>query len=407
MAKYHYTASKANGEIIEGSVESEKVADVLDYLISRDMKPVSVKPIMAPGKGGKKEIHLFGGEGISIEDQIFIFRYLALMLGIGTNLLQAVDILIEDFEKVAVKSLLLEVRSNLEKGNPFYSTFAKHPKDFNDVHVNLIKAGEVSGNLQQVFQNITESLAKEKELKDKIKNALIYPALLLGISVLILVFLVTFALPKIANVFLESGFEPPLFSRVVFAVGLFFGKIWYLVIGGLIALIIGVLSAYKNSLFFRKLVWRVIAEVPVIKDIVRKRALQRFASTAASLIKAGIPINRVLEITSTAASHVALKDALKRINEKGLAEGLTLGEAFRREPFFPNVVVNLVAIAEKAGHLENVLGTLANFYITEVDNSIKRLISLLEPMLLLIIGFVIGVIALAIIVPIYQLTTQF
>jgi type IV pilus assembly protein PilC len=407
MARYNYTASKQNGEIVEGTVEAGKASDVLNYLTSRDMKPVSVKPVSTGETGASKNIHLFGWGKINMEDQIFIFRYLALMLGIGTNLLRAINILIEDFEKSSVKNFLMEVRSNLEKGNPFYIAFSKYPKVFNDVHVNLIKAGEVSGNLEEVFQNITDALVKEKDLEDKIKNALIYPSLLLGISVIILVFLVTFALPKIANVFLESGFDPPIFSKIVFTVGLFLGKIWYLVIGGLVGAVVGFILAYKNSLFVQKLVWRMIIKVPVIREIVRKRALQRFASTASNLIKAGIPINRVLEITSEAASHVELKEALERVNKEGISKGLTLGEAFRREPFFPNVVMNLIAVAERAGHLENVLATLADFYITEVDNSIKRLISVLEPLLLLLIGAVIGVIALSIIVPIYQLTTQF
>ncbi len=407
MARYHYTASKPNGEVVEGNVEANETSDVLSYLTAKNMKPLSVEPVKG-GKGGmKKEIHLFGKGKIEMEDQIFIFRYLSLMLGIGTNLLKAINILIEDFEKPAVRDFLMEVRSNLEKGAPFYSTFENYPKVFSDVHVNLIRAGEVSGNLHQVFQNITSSLNKEKELKDKIKNALIYPVLLLGISVLILVFLVTFALPKIASVFMESGFEPPLFSKIVFSVGLFFGKIWYLVIGGLVGAIVGFIMAYKKSLFVQKVVWNIITDIPVVKEIVKKRALQRFASTSSNLIKAGIPINKVLNITANAAGHVELKDALERINKEGLAKGLTLGEAFRREPFFPNVMVNLIAIAEQAGHLENILGTLADFYITEVDNSIKRLVALLEPLLLLIIGFVIGTIALSIIIPIYQLTTQF
>ncbi len=404
MAKYHYIASKQNGEVVEGNVEATQTSDVLDYLTSRDMKPVSVKPV---GKEKSKDIHLFGKGKITMEDRIFIFRYLALMLGIGTNLLEAINILIENFDKKVVKDFLAEVRSNLEKGNQFYVSFAKHPKVFSNAHVNLVKAGEISGSLQNVFQNITDSLIKEKDLKNKLQNALIYPSLLLGISVVVLVFLITFALPKIANVFMDSGFDPPVFSKIVFSIGLFFGNIWYLVIGGLIALVVGFIISYKTSLFVQRVTWNIIADIPVIKDIIRKRSLQRFASTASNLIKAGIPINHVLEITSDAAKQVELKDALKRINEKGLAKGLTLGEAFKREPFFPNVFMNLVAIAEKAGHLENVLLTLSDFYITEVDNSVKRLVSLLEPLLLLVIGFIIGVIALSIIVPIYQLTTQF
>lgn len=400
--RYHYTASQQDGRIIESEMEAGNLQDVLRFLTSRGLKPITVKPL----KEKKKGIVLFGGR-INLTDQVFIFRYLSLMLKIGTNLLQAVNILIDDFDKPSVKSFLLEVRSNLERGAPFYSTFIKYPKIFSPVQINLIKSGEVSGNLEQVFQNITDSLIKEKAIKDQIRNALIYPILLLIISVFILIFLVTFALPKIAGVFLESGFDPPGFSKVVFAIGLFFGKVWFLVVGSLIAAVVAVFYLYKNSLFFRKLLWSVVSEIPIIKDIIEKLALQRFAATTSSLVRAGIPINQALEITAGATGHVKFKEALIRIAREGLAKGLTLGEAFRREPAFPNMVSSLVAIAEKAGHVENVLATLAEFYISEIDNSMKRLISLLEPSLLLFIGFIIGVIALSIIVPIYQLTTQF
>lgn len=400
--RYHYTASQQDGRIIESEMEAGNLQDVLRFLTSRGLKPITVKPL----KEKKKGIVLFGGR-INLTDQVFIFRYLSLMLKIGTNLLQAVNILIDDFDKPSVKSFLLEVRSNLERGAPFYSTFTKYPKIFSPVQINLIKSGEVSGNLEQVFQNITDSLIKEKAIKDQIRNALIYPILLLIISVVILIFLVTFALPKIAGVFLESGFDPPGFSKVVFAIGLFFGKVWFLVVGSLIAAVVAVFYLYKNSLFFRQLFWSVVSEIPIIKDIIEKLALQRFAATTSSLVKAGIPINQALEITAGATGHVKFKEALIRIAREGLTKGLTLGEAFRREPAFPNMVSSLVAIAEKAGHVENVLATLAEFYISEIDNSMKRLISLLEPSLLLFIGFIIGVIALSIIVPIYQLTTQF
>jgi len=141
--------------------------------------------------------------------------------------------------------------------------------------------------------------------------------------------------------------------------------------------------------------------------VVQKRALQRFAAVASSLIKAGLPINQALEITADASGQPEIKQALIRISREGLAKGLSLGEAFKREKMFPRVVVNLIAIAERAGHVEEVLSTLSDFYIQEVDNSLKRTMSFVEPLMLLAIGVVIGAIALAVIVPIYQLTTQF
>lgn len=400
--QFHYIASQKDGRVVEDQIEAKDTSEVLQYIVSRGMKPVSIKPAEIVKKGGG----LFGGK-ITLTDQVFLSKYLALMLKIGTGLLQAINILIEDFDKAAVKSFLLEVKANLERGQTFFSTFAKHPKIFSQVYINLIRAGEASGNLDTVFENLTKSLSKEKEMREQIKSALIYPILLLSASVLILIFLVMFALPKIAAVFSQSGFQPPLFSRVVFAVGLFFGQYGGYILGFFIVLFIAFIIAYKNVWVFKKLVTSIVAEIPVIKDVVKKIALQRFSATLSSLIKAGIPLTDALEITAQAVGNVDLKDALLRISREGLAKGLTVGEAFKREPFFPKTVVNLIAISEKAGHIEEVLGTLSEFYVSEIDSSLKMLVSVLEPGMLLVIGFVIGLIALSIIIPIYQLTTQF
>lgn len=401
--QFKYIASQPDGKIVEGEIDAEDVAGVLRFLTSRSLKPVSIKPLK---QAGGRKIILFGG-GINLTDQIFLSKYLALMLRIGTSLLQAINILIEDFQKASLRSFLMEIRSNLEKGMPFYKTFARHPKVFSQVYINLIKAGEASGSLEKVFENLTETLSKEKTLKDQVRGALMYPVLLLATSALILIFLVMFALPKIANVFLESGFEPPLFSKIVFSVGLFFGKFSILLIGAFIVGAVALFFAYRSSLLFKRFVHTIIGEIPIVRDIIKKIALQRFAATLSSLIKAGIPLTDALEITAGTVGQVQLKQALIRISREGLAKGLTIGDSFRREPFFPRTVASLMAISEKAGHIEEVLATLADFYTSEIDSSLKTLVSLLEPALLLFIGFIIGLIALSIIVPIYQLTTQF
>ena len=400
--QFHYIASQPDGRIVESQIESKDVSEVLQFLVSRGLKPVSVKPV----EKSLGEKIIFGGK-ITLTDQIFVSKYLSLMLKIGTGLLQAVNILIDDFDKPAVKKFLMEVRANLEAGQPFFTTFMRYPKVFSQVYINLVKAGESSGNLDSVFENLTSALTKEKMMKDQIKSALVYPILLLSTSVFILVFLVMFALPKIADVFLQSGFQPPLFSRVVFAVGLFFGSYGIFFVTIFVAGLIAFILFYKNSLPFKRVVVSLIDEVPLIKDVVRKIALQRFAATLSSLVKAGIPLTEALEITAQAVGNTQLKDSLIRISREGLAKGLTVGDAFRREPFFPKTVVNLVAISERAGHIEEVLGTLSDFYMSEIDSSLKTLVSFLEPVMLLIIGFIIGMIALSIIIPIYQLTTQF
>jgi type IV pilus assembly protein PilC len=400
--KFHYLASQPDGRVVESEMEAQNVSEVLNYLAKNGLKPISVRPVESVFGG----FRLFRSK-ITATDQIFISKYLGLMLKIGTGLLEAINILIADFKKPAVKEILLEIRSNLERGNPFYTTFARYPKVFGQVYVNLIRAGELSGNLEKVFEDLTTMLTKNKELRDQMRSSLIYPILLLVGSIFIMAFLVMFALPKIANVFLESGFEPPVFSKIVFSVGLFLRSIGVYL---LIALVVGVVTVFrffKSSPAFRRFLLSLVDEIPIVKDLVKKIAIQRFANILASLIKAGMPLTEALEITAMAVGNPDLKDALIRISREGLGRGLTIGEAFRKEPFFPQVVVNLIAVSERAGHIENVLETLSDFYIKEIDSGLKTLVSFLEPALLLFIGFIIGGIALAIIVPIYQLTTQF
>lgn len=400
--KFRYIASQLDGKVIESEIDAKDTKEVLQFLSSRGLKPISIRILRSEsGKG------FFSGRKINIEDQIFISKYLALMLKLGTGLIQAINILIDDFDKKVVRSFLIEVKNNLEGGMPFYSVFAKYPKTFSQVYINLIKAGEASGNLDSVFENLTTSLTKEKSLKDSIKSALIYPVLLVVASLSILIFLVMYALPKISKVFEQGGFEPPLFSRIVFSVGLFFADYGFYIIGFFVLLFIFLFFLYKNSVIFKRFVYGVFDGIPVIKNLIHKIALQRFAAVLSSLIKAGIPLVNALEITADTVGNIALKDAILRISKEGLMKGVTVGEAFKKEPIFPRTVVNLIAVSEKTGHMEDVLATLADFYSSEVDNSLKSLVAFLEPAMLVMIGGIIGLIALSIIVPIYQLTTQF
>ena len=399
--RFRYIASQPDGRIMESDLEAKDIPEVLSYLRGNSLTPVSVIPIEKAQRW-----KLFQGK-ITITDQIFLSKYLSLMLKIGTSLLEAINVLIADFRKPAMKDVLLEIKSSLEAGKPFYTTFARRERTFSPVYVNLVRAGEASGNLEKVFEDLTDSLSKQKELNDQVKSALIYPILLLGGSVLILSFLIIYALPKISKVFVEGGFEPPLFSRIVFQVGAFLSSNGLYILGFLVAVGAVSLFGYRTSAAFKRFVVSIVTEIPLIREVVLKIGLQRFASTLSALIKAGVPITEALEITAKAVGNPALREALIRVDREGLAKGLTVGEAFRRERVFPQTVTNLMAISERAGHLEEVLGTLSEFYIKEIDASVKSLVAVLEPVLLLFIGAVIGVIALAIIIPIYQLTTQF
>jgi len=399
---YHYSAIEISGEVVESDFDADNLDQALELLKKRGLRPISVRPI----KQKSGNIVLWGG-GISITDKVFLTKYLALMIRVGTDLLSAINILISDFDKPSVKNFLLEVRENLTRGQPFYKAFEEHPRVFSLVFVSLVKAAEETGSLQKTFEDLSDSTSREAKTRDTVRAALTYPIILLVIASAIMIFLFTFALPKIANVFSEGGITPPTFSRIVFAFGLFLGN--NILIIGVIAIfaIGGGIVFFNKTETGRRSFDRILTHTPVVKNVYRDLAIQRMASTMSSLMKAGLPIMQTISITADTVGLLEYKYALLRIANEGLAKGLTIGDAFRRETVFPKTITNLVAISEKAGHLDEVLATLADFYEGSVDASIKELTALLEPILLLGMGAMVAVIALAIIVPVYQLTTSF
>jgi type II secretory pathway component PulF len=251
------------------------------------------------------------------------------------------------------------------------------------------------------------SLEKDAELQSHIKSALIYPAVLLVLASSILVFLVTYALPKVAAVFSSSGMQPPIFSRIVFGVGLFIGGNILIIVPVVLIVIVATVWFFWKTETGNKMFNNIVTRLPLVSTIYEELAVQRMASTMSSLLTAGLPINQALMIAADTVGLPSYREALLRITTDGLEKGLTIGEAFKRETVFPKMVTNLVAISERAGHLEEVLDTLAQFYAANVDSNITALVSLLEPAMLLAMGVMVGTIALSIIVPIYQLTTSF
>ncbi len=399
---YHYLASDSNGRMVEGDLDADNVPQVLQHLAGKELRPISVIEVR---KLGKVFQNLFSS--INITDKVFLTKYLSLMLRVGTDLLSAINILIADFDKPAMRSFLLEVRDNLSRGLPFYEAFSKYPNVFSPVFVNLVKAAEASGNLQQTFEDLSNSIEQEVELSNKVRSALIYPLILLVAALSVITFLVVFAIPRIAKVFGDSGINPPLFSRIVFSIGLFLND--HL---GLIAILF-VGTSLPGIYFFwkhptgRRLRDRILRTLPLISTVYRETAVQRFAATFSALMKAGIPIIQSIRITADVVGSEEFKISLLRVADEGLSKGLTIGEAFRKENTFPRVVSNLIAISEKAGHLAEVLETLAKFYSSNVDAKVRSLVSVIEPLLLMVMGLIVGLIALSIIIPIYQLTSNF
>lgn len=400
---YHYRAVADSGNMIEGELDAETVEEALQFLSQKGLRPISLKPAKKEG-GGR---YSFFKRKIKTADKVFLTKYLALMLRVGTDLLSAINILITDAENPSMKEFLVDVRENLARGEQFYKTFAEYPKVFSPTFVSLIKAAEASGNLEKTFEDLSKSLQSDADLESKVKAALVYPIILLFMSLGIMIFLATFALPKVASVFSSSGIKPPVFSQIVFTVGLFFGDHIVVIMGGLIAIIVGGVFFVRKTETGRRLFDDILTHTPVIKGIYRDISVQQMASTMSSLMKAGLPIVQTITVAADTVPLREYKYALLRIANEGLSKGLTIGEAFRRESVLPQSVTSLIGISEKAGHIEEVLATLAEFYNANIDGSIKTAVSLIEPIMLLMMGVVVAIIALSIIVPIYQMTTSF
>lgn len=400
--RYSFIAIDRAGARVQGEIEAATLDLAIRQLAAQNLRPVSIDA--ARDKSHRNP--LFGGS-ITTADKIFLARYLSLMLKVGTDLLSAINILIEDFQKPAVRNFLMSVRQNLSQGQQFYLAFAAYPQVFSPVFVNLIRAAEQSGTLQSTFEQLTGQLQRDEEIRKQIRTAMVYPIILLVVATVIIVFLSLFALPRISKVFADTAITPPLFSRVVFAFGGFIGDHVTAIALVVAALVATFYFAIIRSVTGRLLLQRTLASTPVVRNIYRDLAVQRFASTLSSLMRAGLPIIESLHITADVVGVDSFRIALRRIADEGIARGMSIADSFRRETAFPAVITNLVAISERAGHMDEVLDTIADFYATNIQASIKSLVTFLEPVLLLLMGAMVAVVALAIIIPIYQLTSSF
>ncbi len=389
---------------MENNIEANSPAQVLVFINEKGMRPISIKLLKGTGLIEKLGLSY---KKISSEDKIFLTKYLGLMLKVGTGLMQAIEILINDIEKPTLKSILLEIKSNLQKGNPFFITFAKYPQSFSPVFINMIRSGENSGKLEKTLEDLSASLEKETELKKKIISAMIYPLLLLTTSAFMFTALLVFAVPRITGIFASSTINPPLFTKAVMALSSF------LIANGIVLLIIFLALTLFFVLFYKKsktgkiFIQRMFQKMPLIKTIIFKRAIQRLCVNLSDLLSSGLPLIEAIELSSETAGHPDIQSSLQRIARESLTQGLSMGEAFKREAIFPQVLVNLINISEKTGHTADLLKTLGSFYTSEIDSSIKTAMSFFEPAMLLFIAIFVGGVALSVIVPIYQMIGQF
>lgn len=354
---------------------------------------VKIKPKPLFGSAGKK---------ISAKDIAVFSRQLATMIKSGVPIVQALEIIGGGHKNPKMKEMVNGLRADIEGGSSIYEAMAKHPVQFDELFRNLVKAGETAGVLETVLDTIATYKENTESLKGKIKKALFYPATVIVVAILVSAILLVFVVPQFRQVFSSFGADLPAFTKLILACSDFIIKWWWAILGTLIAGAAVFLYSYKRSVKMQHGIDRLMLKIPVIGQVLHNAAIARYSRTLATTFKAGVPLVEALDIVSGATGNSMYDMAVKEIRDD-VAVGYQLNMAMKQVNIFPHMVTQMTAIGEEAGALDTMLFKVAEFYEEEVNNAVDALSSLLEPMIMIFIGGVVGCMVIGMYLPIFKL----
>ncbi len=405
MTTFIYEAYNRNGAITHGEHEGADRHEVIEHLSKHNLTPISIKRLHGSGsKKGLLALQFF--ESIKPVDIMFFVRNLATTTKAGLSIVESLDILIEDTEKPIMKKTLQGAQAMIKNGRLLSDGFEQHANSFPPIFMGMLRAGEISGQLDKTLAELGKYLSKEYELRSKIKSALTYPVILLISSVGVVTLLLVFVLPRLTKAFLSSGVELPFVTKVFLGLSnmLTFSFILDFIV---LAVLIWFFIYFRTTQLGKKFFFWILSHTPVANSLIKKVALVRFARTFGNLIGSGLSVIESLELSSQSIGNRSYTLAIEKTTEE-VKNGVSISEAFAKYPeLFPKMLISLMAVGEKTGSLQNILATFADFCEEEVDTNLKDLTSILEPMLLLLMGLLVGSIAFSIILPIYQLVGNF
>lgn len=352
----------------------------------------------------KKPRELFGGrqKKITTRDIAIFSRQLATMLSAGVPLVQAFEIVGKGHENPSMQDLLLRIKADVESGISLAEALGRHPQYFDDLFCNLVRAGEQAGVLETLLHKIAEYKEKTESIKAKIKKAMTYPAAVIVVAVVVTAILLVFVVPQFEELFKGFGADLPAFTRLVVDLSKFVQAWWYAALGGLILFVFGFMQLKQRSEAFSQMLDRLLLKLPAVGVIIHKAAIARFARTLATMSTAGVPLVEALESVAGATGNYVYSSAVMMMRED-VSSGSQLQASMRQAALFPNMVIQMVAIGEESGSLDSMLGKVADFYEEEVDNAVDSLSSLIEPMIMAILGVVVGGLVIAMYLPIFKL----
>jgi len=342
------------------------------------------------------------GGKVNAGDIAIFSRQLATMLGAGIPLVQAFEIIGAGHDKPSMQKLLMEIKADIEGGTSLHEALGKHPLYFDDLYVNLTEAGEQAGALESLLDKIATYKEKTEAIKKKVKKALFYPAAVLVVALVVTTILLIFVIPQFESLFKGFGADLPAFTQMVINLSRFIQSkgIYILTVVG--AGVWFFLYTYKRSRKTREFLDRMMLKFPIIGPILNKAAIARFARTLSTMFQAGVPLVEALESVAGATGNIVYEDATMKVRDE-VATGQRLQRAMENTGLFPNMVVQMIAVGEESGSLDTMSGKVASFYEEDVDNAVDSMSSLLEPLIMAILGVLVGGLVIAMYLPIFKL----
>ncbi len=388
--------TKIKGQIKKGVVDAEDEKAALAKLKAQNIRVTSVSK-----KAG--DIVLFGSKGKKItgRDIVIFTRQFSTMVDAGLPLVQCLDILGKQTENKTLGDVVLQVKNNIEKGSDLSDSMRKHPKVFDNLYCNLVEAGEAGGILDTILKRLAEYIEKAESLKKKVKSAMVYPGVIITVAVGVVAFLMIFVIPAFASLFNNSGADLPGPTQIVMDVSHLFRTKWYYMLGGLLAFIFLFKKIYSTERG-RFEIDRIALKLPVVGMLIRKVSVAKFTRTLGTLIASGVPLIEGLEICARTSGNKIVERAVFNTIE-AIKEGESIAAPLSRESIFPPMVIQMIDVGENSGSLDAMCTKIADFYDEEVDAAVAALTSLLEPMLMVFLGLVVGFIVVAMYLPIFKM----
>jgi type IV pilus assembly protein PilC len=389
-----YKGTDRRGKKVEGEVSGSTQALVKAQLLKQGVKPKVVRKKSKPLFSGKKKIK-------PLDIAIFT-RQMATMMRAGVPLVQSFDIVSDGLDNPSMKELLQHIRSDVASGSGFASALRKHPRYFDALFCNLVDAGEQSGSLETLLDRVASYKEKTEALKAKIKKALTYPISVIVVAVFVTAILLIKVVPQFAETFSGFGAELPAFTLFVMSISDFVQKAWFFILVGLIASFFITKELHHRSPGFRKTIDKSSLKIPIIGKILYNSILARYARTLSTTFAAGVPLIDSLESVAGATGNCVYEKAVLEIRDN-VATGIQLNQAMRATKMFPSMMLQMTAIGEESGSLDSMLDKVANYHESEVDNMVDNLTTLLEPMIMSVLGVLVGGLLIAMYLPIFQL----